>query len=210
MENLTQHTQTGLPLDELCTGLAEPVGQSQQIFRQVLTALSEPGTRLTLAPVPAPKGIHSAAYQVCLALLDTDTPLWVSDSLATPALLNSLRFHCGCPITDRREQAAFALALPDDLQTITGFSQGSHEYPDRSATIILQVDQLHSAGPWRLSGPGIKGQRQVGIEGLGQQWPTWLQADRDSFPLGVDLLLTDGNSLMGLPRTTLVEVESCM
>lgn len=210
MENLTQHTRSGLPLDELCTGLTEPVHQSQQIFRQVLTALSEPGTRLTLAPVPAPKGIHSAAYQVCLALLDADTPLWVSDSLATPSLLNSLRFHCGCTITGRRDEAIFAVAFPGDLENISGFSQGSHEYPDRSTTIILQVDHLHSAGPWRLSGPGIQDQKQVGIEGPGQQWPAWLQANRAGFPLGVDLLLTDGNSLMGLPRTTLVEVESCM
>ncbi|MFC4259490.1 phosphonate C-P lyase system protein PhnH [Marinobacter lacisalsi] len=210
MENLNQQTRSGLPLDELCTGLAEPVSQSQQIFRQVLTALSEPGTRLTLAPVPAPKGIHSAAYQVCLALLDADTPLWVSDSLATPSLLNSLRFHCGCRVTHRREEAIFAVASPGDLESIAGFSPGSHEYPDRSTTVILQVDHLHSTGPWRLSGPGIEQPKQVGIEGLANHWPAWLRSNRASFPLGVDLLLTDGNSLMGLPRTTLVEVESCM
>lgn len=210
MENLTQHTRSGLPLDELCTGLTEPVGQSQQIFRQVLTALSEPGTRQTLAPLPSPKGIHSAAYQVCLALLDADTTLWVSESLATPSLLNSLRFHCGCPITTQRNEATFAVATPGDLDDLDGFCEGSHEYPDRSTTVILQVDNLHSAGPWRLSGPGIENHRQVGIEGLGQQWPGWLKANRASFPLGVDLLLTDGNSLMGLPRTTHVEVESCM
>lgn len=210
MENLSRHTRSGLPLDELCTGLTEPVSQSQQIFRQVLTALSEPGTRLTLAPVPAPMGIHSAAYQACLALLDADTPLWVSENLATPSLLNSLRFHCGCPITKRRNEAAFAVASPDDVEDLESFCQGSHEYPDRSTTVILQVDNLHSAGTWRLSGPGIKDHRQVGIEGLGKQWPAWLQANQAGFPLGVDLLLTDGNSLMGLPRTTKVEVESCM
>lgn len=207
MQNLTTATQTGLALDELCAGLTEPVSQAQQIFRQVLTALSEPGTRMTLAPLPSPRGVHSAAYQICLALLDNDTPLWISDSLLDPSLTSSLRFHCGCPIITERGEASFAIATPEDLANLDGFCQGSHEYPDRSTTLILQVDDLHSSGPWRLSGPGIANYRQVGIEGLNAGWTTWLKANREAFPLGIDLLLTDGNSLIGLPRTTRVEVE---
>ena len=210
MDNPIPDHRSGLSLDELCAGLPEPVFQSQQIFRQVLTALSEPGTRLTLAPLASPGGIHSAAYQICLALLDADTSLWVADTLATPALLSSLRFHCGCPITPERGSATFALSTPDAIGDLDGFCQGTHEYPDRSTTVIVQVNNLHNTGPWQLSGPGINGSRQVGIEGLEGNWLAWLQANRAAYPLGVDLLLTDGNSLMGLPRTTNVEMESCM
>ncbi len=210
MDHLHTQARSGLSLDQLCAGLSDPVMQSQQIFRQVLTALAEPGTRLTLPPLAAPRGIHSAAYQVCLALLDADTPLWVSDTLAADGLISSLRFHCGCPITSQRHESAFALATPESINGLTDFRQGTHEYPDRSTTLILQVEKLHNDGPWHLSGPGIDGSRQVGIDGLSGHWPAWLEANRAAFPLGIDLLLTDGNSLMGLPRTTNVEMEPCM
>lgn len=210
MDNLIPDTPPGLSLDLLCAGLSDPVFQSQQIFRQVLRALSEPGTRLTLAPLAAPRGVDSAAYQVCLALLDSDTPLWVSDGLDTPALLSSLRFHCGCPMTNEPGNATFAITTADEFTDLGRFYQGSDEYPDHSTTLIVQVDHLHSAGPWQLSGPGIDGHRSVGIDGLGPHWLPWLQANHAAFPLGVDLLLTDGNSLMGLPRTTRLEVASCM
>ena len=210
MDHLQTKDRPGLALDLLCAGLCDPVMQSQQIFRQVLTALAEPGTRLTLPPQAAPQYIHSAAYQVCLALLDADTPLWVSDTLASDGLVSSLRFHCGCPFTPSQNEAAFALATPQAINSLRDFRQGTHEYPDRSTTLIVQVEKLHNHGPWHLSGPGIDGSRQVGIEGLTGDWPAWLQANRATFPLGIDLLLTDGNSLMGLPRTTNVEMEPCM
>lgn len=210
MEKLTANARPGLSLDQLCAGLHEPVLQSQQIFRQVLRALSEPGTRQTLAPQAAPRGVDSAAYQVCLALLDSDTPLWVADSLASTSLTSSLRFHCGCPIVAEPGEAAFAIATPQALAGLDRFCQGSHDYPDRSTTLILQVDSLHTSGPWQLSGPGIDGRRAVGIDGLESHWLNWLEENHAGFPLGIDLLLTAGNSLMGLPRTTRMEVASCM
>lgn len=195
-----------LSLAGLCAGFDDPVQQSQQVFRRALTALSEPGTRQTVPVSEAPRGVHVAAYQLCLALLDAETPLWIAPSLKTEALVSALRFHCGCRIVDEPGQAVFALTSPDFDGGLTQFAQGSHEYPDRSTTLIVQVESLEATANWTLSGPGIDGMRKVGIAGLDPRWPGMLADNRRRFPCGVDLLFTAGTGLMGLPRTTRVEI----
>lgn len=203
---LQSPTMSTLSLTGLCAGFENPVHHSQQVFRQVLTALSEPGTRQNLPVSEAPEGIHIAAYQICLALLDAETPLWIAPSLKTSALVSALRFHCGCPLVDEPGRAEFALTTPDFDGDLTLFAQGSHEYPDRSTTLIVQVESLDAPGDWTLRGPGIDGIRRVGIAGLDPRWPRMLADNLGRFPCGVDLLFTAGTGLMGLPRTTQVEV----
>ena len=195
-----------LSLKGLCAGFDDPVQQSQQVFRHILTALSEPGTLQYLHVGEAPEGVHIASYRVCLALLDAETPLWIDPSLKTSALVSALRFHCGCPVVDDPGRAEFALTTPDFGGDLSLFAQGSHEYPDRSTTLIVQVDSLDAPIDFTLSGPGIDGIRRVGIAGLDSRWPGMLADNRRRFPCGVDLLFTAGTSLMGLPRTTQVEV----
>jgi alpha-D-ribose 1-methylphosphonate 5-triphosphate synthase subunit PhnH len=195
-----------LSLAGLCAGFDDQVQQSQQVFRRALTALSEPGTLQHVPESQAPEGIHIASYQLCLALLDAETPLWVAPSLRTDALVSALRFHCGCRLVDEPGQAEFALTPPNFDSDLSRFAQGSHEYPDRSTTVIVQVESLDSDGDWVLSGPGIEGIRRVGIAGLDPRWPGMLADNRSRFPCGVDLLFTAGTGLIGLPRTTRVEV----
>jgi alpha-D-ribose 1-methylphosphonate 5-triphosphate synthase subunit PhnH len=196
----------GLSLAGLCAGFSDTGLQSQQVFRRVLAALSEPGTLHDLPEGNAPDGLHIASYQVCLALLDAETPLWIEPSLKTQAIVNALRFHCGCPVVNTPEQAEFALVTPDFEGDLACFALGSHEYPDRSTTLIVQVDNLDEAGQWTLSGPGISDRRSVGVTGLNARWSDMITDNRALFPCGVDLLFTAGPRLMGLPRTTKVEV----
>lgn len=196
----------GLSLTGLCAGLDDQVQQSQQVFRGVLTALSEPGSLQQVQVSDAPEGIHVASYQICLALLDAETPLWIAPSLKTDALVSALRFHCGCRLVDEPGQAEFALTTPDFDGDLSRFAQGSHEYPHRSTTLIVQVDSLDAAKNWTLSGPGIDGVRDVGITGLNERWPGMLADNNRRFPCGIDLLFTAGTGLIGLPRTTQVEV----
>lgn len=195
-----------LSLAGLCAGFDDPVQQSQQVFRRALTALSEPGILQHVPEIDSPEGVHTATYQLCLALLDAETPLWIAPSLRTNALISALRFHCGCRLVDKPGQAEFALTSPDFDGDLTRFAQGSHEYPDSSTTVIVQVENLEAANNWVLSGPGIDGMRRVGVAGLSPHWPSMLADNRSRFPCGVDLLFTAGTGLMGLPRTTRVEV----
>jgi alpha-D-ribose 1-methylphosphonate 5-triphosphate synthase subunit PhnH len=72
------------PMLVTAPGLSDPVGDSQEIFRSVLTALSEPGRIMQLAaPRDASLQIDQAALAVLLALADGDTPIWI-DAASIP------------------------------------------------------------------------------------------------------------------------------
>lgn len=204
---------TGTPaLQGLCDGFADITHQSQQVFRSVLAAMAEPGTVHGVGSQKAPAPLSAAAYQVCLALLDQETPLWLHPELASAAALNSLRFHCGCVLTDRPEVAAFALTTVTDAPPLVRFQQGSVEYPDRSATVVVEVLSLAGgAGEGRglvLSGPGIRDERRVQIGGFDEAFARQLSDNHRRFPCGVDLILTSDDQLMALPRTTRVVLDA--
>ena len=93
-------------------GLADPVLDSQRIFRSVLEAVAHPGRVVALAgPAETPEPLHRAAAAVCLALVDMETPLWLDAVARTAEVLDGLRFHCGCPIVEEPRSARFALIV---------------------------------------------------------------------------------------------------
>ncbi|UDQ90336.1 phosphonate C-P lyase system protein PhnH [Xanthobacter autotrophicus] len=192
----------------LAAGFADPVHDAQCSFAAVMRAMAEPGLAVPLASdldPPAPLSREAAAC--ALALLDYETPVFLDAALsAAPAVAAFLRFHTGAPVVDDPAAARFALiadgaALPD----FGAFAQGEPDYPDRSATLIVQVQEL-GAGALVLAGPGIKGRRSVSAAPLPADLPARLAANRALYPLGIDLILTaqgpDGlGAVMGLPRS---------
>lgn len=188
----------------LAPGFADPALAAQASFRAALTALSEPGCLVALghglAPPPPPLGPAAAA--LALTLLDHDTPLWLSPALRPAAAY--LRFHCGCPPAAGPEAARFAVVTAAELPPLAVFAAGSDDYPDHSATVIVEVAGLRAGGPLVLSGPGIADRATLAADGLPADFLACWAANRGRFPRGVDLLLTCGPLLCGLPRTTLV------
>lgn len=187
----------------LAKGLGDPVFESQQTFRAVLDALARPGvTQTTGTGLAPPSGLAPAAYALALALIDGDTPVWLSLALRTEPVMQSLKFHCGCPLVDRPEQATFALVAAPDKPELTGFAPGDDRYPDRSTTVIWQLPALTGGAPVRLQGPGVNGAIDIAPSGLPADF--WLQwADNHAlYPLGTDLVLVSAVHLLGLPRST--------
>lgn len=187
-------------------GLPDPVFDSQRIFRAVLDAVSHPGRLVTIEPAPpAAPPLHPATLAICLSLLDFETPLWLDEAGRSPETVDHLRFHCGCPIAEEPERARFAVVVDASrMPDLDRFDAGTAEYPDRSATVIVQARTLAAGGGTRLRGPGIPTEARLEAEGLPARF--WAQA-RDNharFPRGVDLLLTAGFALAALPRTTRV------
>ncbi len=188
-------------------GFADPVIESQQVFRAVLDAMARPG-RIQSVPdgltPPAPLAVGSAAF--CLALADHDTPVWLAPGLRNPATLAFLRFHCGCPIVEEPESAAFAIADAAGLPALDSFAMGSDAWPETSTTVVVQVDDLQERGPLRLTGPGIETAHRLSVPGLRPGLPDEWEANRKLFPCGVDLVLVAGRRIAALPRTTTVTV----
>jgi len=187
-------------------GFADPVFDSQRVFRRVLDAMSEPGRVITVeAPPPGPVPLQPATVAIALALLDLETPLWLDGASRTPETVAYLRFHCGCPIVDEPGRAGFAIiADPDQMPQLDAFDAGTDEDPDRSATVIVQAGTLGAGRGTRLSGPGIAQDAWLDAAGLPARFWEGLRTNHGRFPRGVDVVLTAGASLAALPRTTRV------
>ena len=193
------------PLTAVGPGFASPALDSQRVFRGSLDSLSHPGSIVRLDPgVLDSAKLHPAAAAIALALLDQDTALWLSPSFRGGAA-DYLRFHTGCVIAPDARQADFALVHCREMPAIDTFRAGSEEYPDRSATLIVQVEELSAEGSWRLSGPGIEETIRLGVRGLGAAFVSQWQAQHRRFPRGVDMFLACGSMLCGLPRTVKIE-----
>ncbi|GAB4367878.1 MAG: phosphonate C-P lyase system protein PhnH [Kiloniellaceae bacterium] len=197
----------GIDTSGLKPGFADPVHGAQRLFRGLLTALAHPGRAVEISdPVEGPVPLDPATTAAALTLLDYDTPLWIDWIADTPPLRAYLKFHCGCPIVARSQDAAFALVTdPANMPRLALFAQGVDQYPDRAATLLLQVPALTGGPAVTLSGPGIKDSARVAPAGLPDWfWNDW-RLNAAQFPLGVDIFFTCGTTVIGLPRSILAE-----
>lgn len=193
-------------LSTIGRGFEDPALDSQSVFRQILSAISKPGEIHPAAmKLENPEGLHPAAAAVLLALLDQDTRLWLSPAFAGGVTGTYLRFHTGCVLTDDPMTADFVLACPGEMPPLGDISLGSEEYPERSATVVLQVQHLSNDAGWRLSGPGIDGQASLNVAGLEASFLAVWRQSQLQFPRGFDLIFASADQLAAMPRTTRVE-----
>ena len=89
-----------------------------------------------------------------------------------------------------------------NLPALERFAFGSSEYPDRSTTLILQVDNLTQGPAFELKGPGIDGsavlQAMIKPRDLLQR----LAINEVLFPRGIDAVLVHDDAIVAIPRTT--------
>ena len=187
-------------------GFENPVFDAQSTFQTVMQAMAEPGIIHEIKPKSqAPAPIEPAMSAVLLALADADTPFWMTTTLAQTSLKSWLSFHCGAPETEEKASATFAVmergaAIP----AFELFATGSQEYPDRSTTMIIELDAFDGGDVLTLSGPGINGAREIAPSGLPPHFITRWAGNRAAFPRGVDIVFTCGTRLFCLPRSTTV------
>jgi alpha-D-ribose 1-methylphosphonate 5-triphosphate synthase subunit PhnH len=188
-------------------GLADPTLDSQRIFRSVLEALSRPGRIVDVpAAIQAPVPLHPATAAVCLTLLDFDTPLWLDETAARPEVIEWLKFHCSMPLATDPGAAQFALVADSDrMPGLSAFDAGTAEHPERSATLIVQVQGLIGGTGRRLTGPGIAGEVHLDVAGVPAPFWKWASDNHALFPRGVDVFLSAGQVMASLPRSTRVE-----
>ena len=187
----------------LSGGFDDPVFQSQSTFRSVMDAMARPGTIAELAfPVNAPKPLSPAQGAIALTLCDQDTPVWLSPALVTSAVPAWLGFHAGADVTTERAAARFAFSdRASGLPPFSAFSSGSQDYPDRSATLVVEVESLQGGAPLELTGPGIAETASISPLGLPKPFIALWEENRNLFPRGIDLILTAGKRLVCLPRS---------
>jgi alpha-D-ribose 1-methylphosphonate 5-triphosphate synthase subunit PhnH len=185
-------------------GFEQPVFQSQSVFRLLMESMARPGTIQSVATdVAQPEPLGCAAGAVALTLCDHDTPVWLSGALAKSPVGSWIAFHTGATVTRDRAEARFAfLEAGAALASFDLFALGTQEYPDRSTTLVIEVEALGQGDAFTLAGPGIKETASAQISGLPETFIRLWSDNRALFPRGVDLVLTAGRQLLCLPRTT--------
>lgn len=191
----------------LLAGFDQPIEQSQQAFRLILKALSEPGVIVELPDGPAWGALNAASTAALLTLADQETPLQLCAELKSEQVLTNIRFHTGAPLAVRQEDIHLAV-WDDQLQPaeLSALPHGSEVSPEFGATLVVQIAALEGSSKLRLSGPGIEKQREITPQ-LPPALRNYLLERPQRFPLGLDIVLTCGERLMALPRTT--HVEGC-
>ncbi|MGA1802954.1 phosphonate C-P lyase system protein PhnH [Rhizobium sp. HT1-10] len=189
--------------DTFVGGFTDPVFHSQTVFKAIMDGMARPGTIQTvgtdIAP-PAPLGI--AAGAIALTLCDHETSLWLSPALAASALPDWLAFNTGAPMAEKIEARFVFLESGGMLSSLSQFAVGTQEYPDRSATVVLEVGELDGGEELALTGPGIKGTATIAPVGLPGSFLRIWNDNRAVFPRGADIILTSGKRFICLPRTT--------
>lgn len=141
------------------------------------------------------------------------------DALAESLIDRECTFHASLdPALDERiartgarraavEKADYVFAplgSETDVAELSRLCIGTLSYPDEAATLIAPAI-IGTGQALRLTGPGIKGEVFLRIGGVHPSfWAMRAMAIR--YPLGWELYLVDGDRLVGVPRTTKIEV----
>ncbi|MEH6647212.1 phosphonate C-P lyase system protein PhnH [Sulfitobacter sp.] len=177
-------------------GFADKSIDAAHAFRAVMTAMARPGEILDVTGAQPPAPLSVAAGVVLLTLCDPETPVYLATSHDTEVVREWVTFHTGAPFAAAQD-AVFALGTWSTLP-LPEFSRGTAEYPDRSATLIVETDELNNKGAV-LRGPGIEDQAELSLP----ETQTF-QDNARLFPLGLDFIFTSGARLASLPRSTKV------
>lgn len=195
---------------ELPAGFADKVLSAQSTFRSVMDAMARPGAvQQVIASVGAPGPLMPGAAAIALTLFDHDTSIWLDARMSEGSeVAKWLKFHGGAPVLEDSAVCSFALigngsALPD----LSRFSFGTNEYPDRSTTLILQVDSLKHGSAFELRGPGIDGAATLRAMIEPVDLFDRLAVNEALFPRGIDVVLVSGEAIVAIPRTTRVSAK---
>lgn len=162
-------------------------------YEALMWALARPGTIQTL-PRPGLEAIVET-------LVDRECRVFSSRKALLPVIAST-----GAAITGARDADHAFLDLEGEagVRDLAVVPVGSHLYPDEGATVFSAATIGEGQG-LRLRGPGIETHEEVRIGGLlPEVWS--LRAERCFYPTGFELFFVDGDRVVGLPRSTTVEV----
>ncbi|MDU7822567.1 MAG: phosphonate C-P lyase system protein PhnH, partial [Klebsiella sp.] len=114
--------------------------------------------------------------------------------------------HTGAPLVEQPQQATFAVASDSiSAEQLNVLSAGAVVAPETGVTLVVQLASLRGGRMLRLTGAGIAEERMIAPQ-LPECIIEELTERPHPFPLGIDLILTCGERLLAIPRTTHVEV----
>ena len=183
------------------------VFDAQAHFRLLLDAMARPGSIRVLddvAIVP-PQGLHRVSALVGFALLNKDVTFHVVSDGSEVA--DYLMVNTASSVVSADE--ADFIFVKGHLRTpaILAAKVGSLRYPEEGATVIVEVEKISDVAfeggvALTLSGPGVLDTKTIYVAGLDVAILADFVSQNMEFPMGIDMILTDGeDALSCVPRT---------
>jgi alpha-D-ribose 1-methylphosphonate 5-triphosphate synthase subunit PhnH len=160
-------------------------------FEALMWAMSRPGSVQGL-PTPGMTGIAEALLdRECRVFCDDPQLARFSSKLGATQVALPQADHC-------------FVSLDTALDRLAQVAVGSALYPDDGATVVTEA-RFGTGQRLRLTGPGIETVSEIALDGITPGF--WaLRAALCRYPTGFDLFLIDGARVIGLPRSTTIEV----
>jgi alpha-D-ribose 1-methylphosphonate 5-triphosphate synthase subunit PhnH len=160
-------------------------------FEALMWALSRPGTVQNL-PAPGMTGIAEA-------LLDRECRVFCDDPALADRIATFGAAQVALPLADH-----CFFSLDSGLDRLAQVAVGSALYPDDGATLVAEA-RFGTGQRLRLTGPGIETFVEVALDRIAPGF--WaMRAALCHYPAGFDLFLICGAQVIGLPRSTTIEV----
>lgn len=160
-------------------------------FEALMWALSRPGTVQDL-PAAGLTGIAEA-------LLDRECRVFCDDPALADRIAAFGAVLMPLPLADH-----CFLSLGSFSDRLAQVAVGSALYPDAGATVLAEA-KFGTGQRLRLTGPGIETFASIALEGIAPGF--WaMRAGLCRYPAGFDLFLICGAQVIGLPRSTTIEV----
>jgi alpha-D-ribose 1-methylphosphonate 5-triphosphate synthase subunit PhnH len=195
------------------------VHDSQKNYRQLLKAMSEPGTVFSLdeelikvLPQDIQTSLFQTTWAVMQTVLDSDCRVFLSPLLKELIVTQSLSFYTDCEITEDIAGADFVFIDISEIDLVEDCHVGTLEEPHKSATVVVQtslinsdITETSSQSYLKLSGPGIESYRLLNIENLSNDGVQIIKNNHQCYPCGLDFVFCSPVHTCALPRTTVVE-----
>ncbi len=184
----------------------------QTSYRKVLNCMSRPGSIENLAcqieKVDIDVDFSRSTLIMMYMLLDAEVSFKIvsHEEEKISKLVNQLTYGKYTSL----EEADFIFIMKDADEDMVGQAFKSAKIgdlidPHKSATIVVEVEEISGNKELMLTGPGIKKENymQVKIQG---DWLGEREKKNIEYPLGIDMILLDEESnVMCLPRTTQIK-----
>ncbi|MEL6683820.1 MAG: phosphonate C-P lyase system protein PhnH [Pseudomonadota bacterium] len=158
-------------------------------YDALMWALSRPGLARDL-PAPGQAGLIET-------LIDRECAVYCED-----ADMAEIAARTGAEMV--APEKADHLFLTQPPAQLIGLRQGSDMYPEEGATLVIPAT-FGAGDRLRLTGPGVDGEVEMILTGIPQSF--WAERQRVMrYPMGFEVFLLDGATVIGIPRTTVVEV----
>jgi alpha-D-ribose 1-methylphosphonate 5-triphosphate synthase subunit PhnH len=181
----------------------------QKCYRKVLNCMARPGVIESIEEVSKKVDMNIEFFKSTLVimfmLLDAEVTFKIisKNEIELTNIVNQLTYAKAADV----DKADFVFILKDaesqDMgQAFKNAKSGDLINPHKSATIIVEVEEVSNDKELILKGPGIEEANYVKISAFGN-WIEEREKKNIEYPLGVDTIFIDkGSNILCLPRTT--------